>query len=198
MLSINQVTMQIDFFHTINRFIARLGEYDLSPENHYYAQSIDVKIDRKIIHEKYVPDSISNDIGLLQLRTAINVNGNVKCTQSIRIYLIYHFFGAFIFLHLDRIRPICLPLFEPLRTQDLTGYNSFVAGWGSTIYQGPQSSILLDAQVPIVSLTDCARSYNTLFPSQPFDERVICAGYGGSDTCQGDSGGPLMLPQVSA
>lgn len=89
-----------------------------------------------------------------------------------------------------------MPLFEPLRTQDLTGYTPFVAGWGSTVYQGPQSHVLRDVQVPIISLRECARNYKSHFPNQQFDERVICAGYGGRDTCQGDSGGPLMLPQV--
>lgn len=96
----------------------------------------------------------------------------------------------------ERIRPICLPLFEPLRSQDLIGYAPFVAGWGSTIYQGPQSSYLRDVQLPIISLQECAQNYKLHFPNQQFDDRVICAGYGGRDTCQGDSGGPLMLPQV--
>lgn len=99
-------------------------------------------------------------------------------------------------LYSERIRPICLPLFEPLRSQDLVGYAPFVAGWGSTLYQGPQSNFLRDVQLPIISLSDCARNYKSYFPNQEFDERVLCAGYGGRDTCQGDSGGPLMLPQV--
>lgn len=35
----------------------------------------------------------------------------------------------------DQIRPICLPLNEPLRSRDLTGYQPFIAGWGATTYQ---------------------------------------------------------------
>lgn len=97
----------------------------------------------------------------------------------------------------DRIRPICLPLNEPLRSTDLTGYAPFVAGWGSTFYQGPQSSILRETQVEVISTSKCEQSYKTAFPNQIFDERIICAGTGGHDTCQGDSGGPLMVVQVS-
>lgn len=72
----------------------------------------------------------------------------------------------------------------------------YVAGWGATMYQGPQSNVLHHAQVPIIPLEKCARNYKSYFPNQLFDKRVICAGYGGRDTCQGDSGGPLMIQQV--
>lgn len=114
-----------------------------------------------------------------------------------------------------------MPLLEPLRSRDLTGFTPFVAGWGSTGFQSPQSTVLREAQVPVVPTADCARNYKTYFPNQVFDNRVICAGFGGRDTCQGkkktkesllvfeiflitkpknrfsgDSGGPLMLPQV--
>lgn len=92
------------------------------------------------------------------------------------------------FLLPDRIRPICLPLYEPLRSSDLTGSAPFVAGWGSTSYQGPQSSILRETQVTIVPISKCEQSYKAAFPSQVFDDRIICAGDGGHDTCQGDSG----------
>lgn len=85
----------------------------------------------------------------------------------------------------DQIRPICLPLNEPLRSRDLTGYQPFIAGWGATSYQGPVSPILQEAQIPIVSNSDCERNYRIYFPNQIFDNRVLCAGYGGRDSCQG-------------
>lgn len=84
----------------------------------------------------------------------------------------------------DQIRPICLPLNEPLRSRDLTGYQPFIAGWGALSYQGPASPILQEAQIPVVSNEDCERNYRTYFPNQIFDNRVICAGYGGRDSCK--------------
>lgn len=170
-----------------------MGEFDLS-SNHDGASPIDILIEKKIAHENYVNNIISNDIGLLKLRTSAPVNGESKCNVPLTEQA-FNYVNIRIF-YLERIRPICLPLFEPLRSQDLIGYAPFVAGWGSTIYQGPQSNFLRDVQVPIISLADCARNYKSYFPNQQFDERVLCAGYGGRDTCQGDSGGPLMLPQV--
>lgn len=78
-----------------------------------------------------------------------------------------------------------MPLIEPLRSSDLTGFSPFVAGWGSTYFQGPQSSVLQDAQVPIISTTECEKSYKNLFSTQVFDNRIICAGSAGHDACQG-------------
>lgn len=91
------------------------------------------------------------------------------------------------------IRPICLPLHNPLRSDDLIGYSPVVAGWGSTSFQGPQSHILRDTQVKVIPTIECAKSYKSKFSTQVFDDRIICAGSGGRDACQGDSGGPLMV-----
>ncbi|XP_037039357.1 mucin-2-like [Bradysia coprophila] len=152
-----------------NLYLARLGEYDLSSTNDG-AFPVDMVIDQTFVHEQYVPKIIYSDIAMLKLRDYAPIT--------------------------DQIRPICLPLNEPLRSRDLTGYQPFIAGWGATSYQGPVSSILQEAQIPVVSNSDCERNYRIYFPNQIFDNRVICAGFGGRDSCQGDSGGPLMLPQI--
>lgn len=123
---------------------------------------MDFAIERTIVHENYAPDIILNDIGIIKLRHQTPINGE--------------------------IRPICLPLHEPLRSANLIGYSPFVAGWGSTSFQGPQSSILQDAQVQVVATHDCEKNYKSKFPMQVFDDRIICAGLGGRDACQGDSG----------
>lgn len=34
--------------------------------------------------------------------------------------------------HLDRIRPICLPVNGMIQFKDFVGTNPFVAGWGTT------------------------------------------------------------------
>lgn len=108
-----------------------------------------------------------------------------ECITLSKIHISW--LGVIKCLHTDQIRPICLPVSEPLRSQDLTGYQPFVAGWGSTIFMGPQSTFIREAQIPIVSLSDCSRNYRTYFPNQVFDSRVMCAGYGGRDTCQGNA-----------
>lgn len=69
-----------------------------------------------------------------------------------------------------------------------------VIGYGTTSSGGPASQQLLQVDVPVVSDSDCATSYNTLDPV-----RMLCAGAPsgnpddpGPDSCQGDSGGPLF------
>lgn len=89
-----------------------------------------------------------------------------------------------------------MPIDESLRSKDLTGYTPFLAGWGSAGFQGPAPTILQETQVLVVPTEECARNYRTYFPTQTFDDRILCAGTGGRDACQGDSGGPLMLPTV--
>ncbi len=69
------------------------------------------------------------------------------------------------------------------------------AGWGTTSEGGSTlPDILRKVDVPLVSKTDCLKSY----PNQITD-RMMCAGYigGGKDSCQGDSGGPLMYKNPS-
>lgn len=74
-----------------------------------------------------------------------------------------------------------------------------IAGWGDIADGGPASTVLLDADVPFVSNSNCGAAYPAPTPPATgayFDAAtMICAGgipTGGVDTCQGDSGGPLM------
>ena len=89
----------------------------------------------------------------------------------------------------------CLPTSEVVG-----GEACWVAGWGTTEYQGNVSDLLLSIGVNIFSQEYCIANTesNFLFPDD------ICAGIpdgdgdgqadGGKDSCQGDSGGPLMCP----
>lgn len=94
---------------------------------------------------------------------------------------------------LENIRPICLPLRDPIRSANFVGHAPIVAGWGSTSFHGPQSNILRNTQVKVIPTNECKKSYKLKYSSQVFDNRIICAGDSGHDACQGDSGGPLML-----
>lgn len=66
-----------------------------------------------------------------------------------------------------------------------------IAGWGRTNFgdDQPLSNALLNAYVPITSLSVCNGDgiYHGLVQST-----MVCAGLGTTDACQGDSGGPAM------
>lgn len=100
--------------------------------------------------------------------------------------------------NLDRIRPVCLPLNEPLKSEHFVGKNPFVAGWGNQDRYGSPATVLQQLQIPILDNSNCSDFYGKYLngTKEQFDESVICAGIleGGHSDCQGDSGGPLMLP----
>ncbi|KAJ8672486.1 hypothetical protein QAD02_003745 [Eretmocerus hayati] len=153
------------------RFV-RLGEYDIQSQNDG-ANPIDVQIQQSIIHPRYNPNVIQNDIAILKL------SRDVEFT--------------------DAIHPICLPVANDIKNKNFVGKNPFVAGWGSTYFNGPPSNILLEAQIPVVGTEKCRASYSRV-KNVLVDDRNLCAGLdgGGKDSCQGDSGGPLMYPVNSS
>lgn len=56
------------------RYIARLGEFDLSTKNDD-GMPVDMLIERKIVHENYVHNIILNDIAILKLKRSVPING---------------------------------------------------------------------------------------------------------------------------
>lgn len=75
-------------------------------------------------------------------------------------------------------------------TEDHTGENALISGFGATQQGGELSRTLQKATVPIVSQEVCQQSYGELIT-----DAMLCAGFvdGGVDSCQGDSGGPLVV-----
>lgn len=107
--------------------------------------------------------------------------------------------NLFLFKFKDRIRPICLPINEPVRSRNLIRMNPFVAGWGRLQEGGRSSNILQQLQIAVLDNEECKEQYRMqgrLISDIQFGDSVLCAGNlaGGQDSCQGDSGGPLMLP----
>ncbi|XP_053667533.1 CLIP domain-containing serine protease B4-like [Anopheles marshallii] len=95
----------------VNR--VRLGEWDISTSEDCEHDScnnpvIDVNIAKIIVHDGYDlrGNSFSNDIALIQFKEQVNFT--------------------------DTVQPICLPLSELIRSENITGSFSIVAGWGST------------------------------------------------------------------
>ncbi|MCC6306316.1 MAG: serine protease [Rhodobacteraceae bacterium] len=72
------------------------------------------------------------------------------------------------------------------------GARPTILGWGDTRSGGPASTVLREAQVPVVGLETCRRQHAR---RGTITANMLCAGFraGGVDTCQGDSGGPLAI-----
>ncbi|KAM8939364.1 transmembrane protease serine 11B-like protein [Pelodytes ibericus] len=120
-----------------------------------------LKVEKIIIYENYTSLTHQNDIALVKLSTPVNL------TQY--------------------IRPICLPEMSDVFPDGLSCY---ITGWGVLYENGDLSSVLEQAEVKMISYSQCSsgQMYGSLIgPS------MICAGYvtGMIDSCQGDSGGPL-------
>lgn len=74
----------------------------------------------------------------------------------------------------------------------VVGEPAVVAGWGLLEEAGPQSLVLREVALPIVSHAQCIPFY----PGSLEEDAMVCAGgavAGGRDSCQGDSGGPLFV-----
>jgi hypothetical protein len=68
-----------------------------------------------------------------------------------------------------------------------------IIGWGRTAPGGATSSVLLEADVPLLSDSDCLAAFADASPN-PFDpQTMVCAGDPSHATCEGDSGGPLLV-----
>ncbi len=78
------------------------------------------------------------------------------------------------------------------------GRTAFVTGWGDTTEGGNPTSTLREAEIRMVSDSDCGSSI--AYGGEFISETMVCAGIfpaGGRDTCQGDSGGPLVVPLLA-
>lgn len=177
------VTLQI----SMHRYFVRLGEHDTRTTSDGAHE--DVMIAHFGEHASY--KTYMYDIAVLSLVRDVDFNGKSHLIKSLK--LIRLFSHSFSSCHIDRISPICLPIFGDLLNRRFDGSTPFSAGWGKLKENGEESPVLMQVQVPIVKNELCGKLYAR---SNEFDDRVICAGFmeGGKDTCEGDSGGPLMLP----
>ncbi|XP_014284190.1 CLIP domain-containing serine protease HP8 isoform X2 [Halyomorpha halys] len=151
--------------------LVRAGEYDTSKETDcvgvYCAAPVqDVTIRTYYTPRQFKPDSMENDIALIQLQTPIEFS--------------------------DTVQPICLPPFS-ISSKNWTNKVTEVAGWGLiNIYTRKTPCVLQAVSLKIVENAWC-KMYKEKHNKYPFN--IICAGTEqGKDSCSGDSGGPLMLP----
>ena len=120
------------------------------------------KIEKLFIHPKYNTETQDNDVALIKLNRPATLN--------------------------NRVNTICLPddsfHFPP-------GTRCTISGFGATAWMGSASNVLMQAEVPIVSMKIC--SHEASYGGK-VTKNMICAGMrkGGVDACQGDSGGPMV------
>nr|XP_029714775.1 phenoloxidase-activating factor 3-like [Aedes albopictus] len=153
-------------------YSVRLGETDLSKaidcityidgEEECADPPQDILAEKFIHHPKYSISQKRNDIALVRLASAAQMNENV--------------------------RPICLPLPEVLSS--LPQARMLVSGWGFTENE-TRSDQLRFAYVPIVDLEQCNESLEPVQLTVDESQVCAGAGIDRADNCQGDSGGPL-------
>uniref|UniRef100_W8BSF9 Venom serine protease 34 n=1 Tax=Ceratitis capitata TaxID=7213 RepID=W8BSF9_CERCA len=144
-----------------------VGEHDLSTVlesvyTHYY------RVNAIILHEQFRAtfNQVRNDIALLRTSQAMVWNRGVA--------------------------PACLPFHSITGTSGglkppIVGQLVETAGWGSISFGGPQSSLLLSAQLDVIGVEECRRWLGALPPA------TFCTYTPGRDTCQYDSGGGLYM-----
>ncbi|CAF3648410.1 unnamed protein product [Rotaria socialis] len=117
-----------------------------------------IAAERIFMHEQYNAQTHENDVAIIRLSKPVTIS--------------------------DKINVICLPGAEARSENDTV----WVAGWGTTSFQGQTSPVLKQTSLHTMP-NRCGQIYGTYN-----NQKQVCAGAhgGGRDTCQGDSGGPLM------
>ncbi|CAG7823137.1 unnamed protein product [Allacma fusca] len=132
---------------------------------HNIAEKEDTEQRREVVevipHEDYDPDILKNDIALFKVSPKFEFNEFVQ------------------------------PANVPKEKWNTFSGMSIASGWGRTSSGGASSDVLLEAEIPLMTLKSCREKY----PREEIFNDNICAGYeeGGKDACQGDSGGPLYF-----
>ncbi|XP_058986413.1 uncharacterized protein LOC131806374 [Musca domestica] len=153
----------------------RLGEHrkstaidcvKLGPKTTCAPEPLEVGIQDFILHENY--RSVYNDIALLRLERKVAPDVHIK--------------------------PICLPIYENLRSLEHEQY--VISGWGRT-ETGASSDVLRVAIVPHVDVATCQNYLRPFGLTYQLNSTHICAGAKNLvDTCKGDSGGPLGYTDI--
>ena len=141
------------------QWVIRTGEFDLAKKEN---SEQNIRAEKIYVHSSYIPSTNENDIALVYLERAAQLN--------------------------DLVETICLPDEGELQLESKCA----VAGWGFRPANVHHTSTPLRSQrVPVVSRQVCngANAYGGLVKDNMICagyER------GGEDNCYGDGGGPLM------
>ncbi|CAF0860159.1 unnamed protein product [Brachionus calyciflorus] len=141
-----------------------LGVHNKTIRTQYPA--IEVSVKNVYRHENYDTNSKLNDIGIIKLSKAVDLNSNIQIS--------------------------CLPNPKISFYPENVNLKSYAIGWGTLNYGDTSSSdILRNVDLTIYDGSKCNQV--SLYDNDW--NKQICAGnyLGGKDTCQGDSGGPLYV-----
>uniref|UniRef100_A0A182PP22 Peptidase S1 domain-containing protein n=1 Tax=Anopheles epiroticus TaxID=199890 RepID=A0A182PP22_9DIPT len=141
---------------SVSRVQALVGDHD-------YRTGLDTpysaiyNIEQIISHENYNDQTRNNDIALLRTSNEIDFNRGVG--------------------------PICLPFLYS--TYSFADLSVDIAGWGTTSFGGPMSTVLRKTTLNVLQNAICTAPY--------VNDQKVCTFAVGRDSCQYDSGGPLYL-----
>ncbi|XP_043250959.1 phenoloxidase-activating factor 2 isoform X1 [Colletes gigas] len=146
----------------------RAGEWDTQTVHEIFPHQ-DRTVKQVIVHDKYYPGALYNDVAILILSEPVTYAENVDV--------------------------VCLPE----RNDVLDGSRCIASGWGKDIFgkEGHYQVILKKVELPIVPRDRCQESLRKTRLGKYFKlhESFICAGgEAGKDTCKGDGGSPLVCP----
>jgi Trypsin len=148
----------------MNDVRVRLGAFDLAA-----GDGAIYRIDRVIVHARYIRGDKPNDIAMLHI-----VPDRRPVTTP--IYRI----AAIPIMPPSNNGMERLQIGQPVRT----------SGWGRTSYKGALMEKLGETKLKLMANQQCKAKYG-----EKFSDRALCAYAPGTDSCEGDSGGPLtQLP----
>merc|ERR1719352_509441 len=145
--------------------VVALGEHNIRADIENH-QAKTIAVERVIKRSDYDTNSVNNDIALLRLAEDVDMTSTIV--------------------------PACLP---STNSQQYTGWQAVVSGWGTTSSGGATSDVLKETSQTILANTaaECIQGAGGPGSTASVPGTKMCAYKQGTDSCQGDSGGPLVV-----
>lgn len=143
----------------LGSIVALVGDHNINTGSETPYSAVYL-ISSVIIHPSYNSNSKQNDIALFM------TNKDILFSRG--------------------VGPACLPW--NYATTSFTGYKVDIAGWGSTSFGGPVSSVLKKVILTTVANSECSSKLQV-----QMSNTQMCTFTKGKDTCQYDSGAGLFL-----
>lgn len=154
-------------FHDGNQIYANSLQVKLGSKFRLSAAAQTVRISDIFIHHSFKLSTLENDIAVIKLEKEVIATSSVW--------------------------PICLSGLAEFSE----GASVLMTGWGRTHPEGEFASELREAEVPVVSASQCIKANEGLFEGISVSRsNNLCVGAGMKRPeygCNGDSGGPLMV-----
>merc|ERR1711971_478443 len=145
--------------------VVALGEHNIRADIENH-QAKTIAVERVIKRSDYDTNSVNNDIALLRLAEDVDMTSTIV--------------------------PACLP---STNSQQYTGWQAVVSGWGTTSSGGATSDVLKETSQTILANTaaECIQGAGGPGSTASVPGTKMCAYKQGTDSCQGDK-----LPQLDS